>query len=70
MELEITGIRMIIDRAKGYYTDGAELIEQVLDVVRREAEACDCLQGFQVIHLFHDSWRIHLEVELGLVWAH
>lgn len=34
--------------AKGYYTDGAELIEQVLEVIRKEAEGCDCLQGFQV----------------------
>ena len=32
------------------YTEGAELIDQVLDVVRREAEGCDCLQGFQITH--------------------
>ena len=31
--------------AKGHYTEGAELVDQVLDVVRREAEGCDCLQG-------------------------
>ena len=36
--------------AKGHYTEGAELIDSVLDVVRKEAEACDCLQGFQVSH--------------------
>jgi len=36
--------------AKGHYTEGAELIEQVLEVVRREAEAADCLQGFQISH--------------------
>lgn len=35
--------------AKGHYTEGAELIESVLDVIRKEAEAADCLQGFQVI---------------------
>jgi len=29
---------------------GAELVDSVLDVVRREAEACDCLQGFQLTH--------------------
>ena len=34
--------------AKGHYTEGAELIDSVLDVVRKEAESCDCLQGFQV----------------------
>src|SRR5438045_7367516 len=32
------------------YTEGAELIDQVLDVVRHEAEGCDCLQGFQITH--------------------
>jgi len=36
--------------AKGHYTEGAELIEEILDVVRKEAESCDLLQGFQVCH--------------------
>ncbi|KAL3290029.1 hypothetical protein HHI36_023401 [Cryptolaemus montrouzieri] len=36
--------------AKGHYTDGAEICDTVLDVVRKEAEACDCLQGFQLTH--------------------
>ncbi|POI35866.1 hypothetical protein CIB84_000383 [Bambusicola thoracicus] len=36
--------------AKGHYTEGAELIENVMDVVRNECESCDCLQGFQLIH--------------------
>ena len=30
--------------AKGHYTEGAELVDSVLDVVRKEAEPCDCLQ--------------------------
>ena len=36
--------------AKGYLTQGAELVESVLDVIRRETEKCDCLQGFQLTH--------------------
>ncbi|KAK8778387.1 hypothetical protein V5799_020273 [Amblyomma americanum] len=36
--------------AKGHYTEGAELVDSVLDVVRKEAESCDCLQGFQLTH--------------------
>nr|UXY86799.1 tubulin beta subunit [Cryptomonas paramecium] len=36
--------------AKGYYTEGAELIDNVIEVVRKEVENCDCLQGFQVAH--------------------
>lgn len=36
--------------AKGHYTEGAELVDQSLDVLRREAESCDVLQGFQVTH--------------------
>ncbi|KAI3861383.1 hypothetical protein MKW98_000335 [Papaver atlanticum] len=36
--------------AKGHYTEGAELNDSVLDVVRKEAENCVCLQGFQVCH--------------------
>ena len=29
---------------------GAELVDEVLDITRREAEICDCLQGFQLTH--------------------
>ncbi|GBE88546.1 Tubulin beta-2 chain [Sparassis crispa] len=36
--------------AKGFYTEGAELVESILDIVRRQSEACDSLQGFQMIH--------------------
>lgn len=36
--------------AKGYYTEGAELVESIMDVVRKEAESTDCLQGFQLAH--------------------
>jgi tubulin beta len=39
--------------AKGHYTEGAELIDSVLDVVRKEAESCDCLQG--IIKFPHQS---------------
>lgn len=33
-----------------HYTEGAELVDSVLDVVRKEAEGCDQLQGFQITH--------------------
>ncbi|KAJ3308015.1 hypothetical protein HDU76_004186 [Blyttiomyces sp. JEL0837] len=36
--------------AKGFYTEGAELVDTVMDIVRREAESTDCLQGFQITH--------------------
>ncbi|KIM39353.1 hypothetical protein M413DRAFT_447286 [Hebeloma cylindrosporum] len=36
--------------AKGYYTEGAELVDSILDIVRRQAESCNALQGFQVLH--------------------
>ncbi|CAB3246532.1 unnamed protein product [Arctia plantaginis] len=36
--------------AKGHYTEGAELVDAVMDVLRKEAEGCDCLQGFQLTH--------------------
>merc|ERR1712061_605259 len=39
--------------AKGHYTEGAELVDSVLDVVRKEAEGCDCLQGFQLTLSVH-----------------
>ncbi|KZP22673.1 tubulin-domain-containing protein [Athelia psychrophila] len=36
--------------AKGFYTEGAEIAESIIDVVSRQAEACDSLQGFQLLH--------------------
>jgi tubulin beta len=36
--------------AKGHYTERAELVDSVLDVVRQEAESRDCLQGFLLTH--------------------
>merc|ERR1711972_170275 len=36
--------------AKGHYTEGAELVESVLDRVRLEVEQCDAPQGFQIFH--------------------
>ncbi|KAJ2159766.1 Tubulin beta-4 chain [Coemansia sp. RSA 552] len=36
--------------AKGFYTEGAELLDAVLDTVRRDVEACDLLSGFQLCH--------------------
>merc|ERR1711964_180969 len=36
--------------AKGHYTEGAEIIEEVMDVLRKEVENCDCPQGFQICH--------------------
>lgn len=32
--------------AKGYYTEGSELIEPILDQARKQAEACEALLGF------------------------
>ncbi|KAA6394313.1 MAG: putative Tubulin beta-1 chain [Streblomastix strix] len=36
--------------AKGHYNEGAELIDSILDVVRKVAEGSNCLQGFQFSH--------------------
>ncbi|VVD02951.1 unnamed protein product, partial [Leptidea sinapis] len=36
--------------AKGHYTEGAELVDSVMDVIRKEGEGCDSLQGFQLAH--------------------
>lgn len=38
--------------ARGHYTVGKELIDQVLDKVRRVADNCVGLQGFLVFHSF------------------
>ena len=35
---------------KGHYSEGSEVVEQVMEAVRREAEQCDLLQGFQLCH--------------------
>ena len=42
--------------AKGHYTEGAELVDALLDVTRKETELCDCLQVCDhclVAHVHH-----------------
>ncbi|KAL3307350.1 Tubulin beta-2 chain, partial [Cichlidogyrus casuarinus] len=34
--------------AKGHYTEGAELVDSVMEVIRKEVEDCDLPQGFQL----------------------
>jgi len=36
--------------AKGHYTEGAEIVEDVIDIIRKESEKGDCVQGFQLFH--------------------
>ncbi|XP_018576087.1 tubulin beta-2 chain-like [Anoplophora glabripennis] len=36
--------------AKGHYTEGAEILDSVLEVMRKQVESCDCFQGFQLTH--------------------
>ncbi len=36
--------------AKGHYREGAELLDSVLDAIRREVESCESLQGFVLFH--------------------
>ncbi|XP_039272068.2 tubulin beta chain-like [Styela clava] len=36
--------------AKGFYTEGAEILDDIMEVIRRETESCDCFEGFQVCH--------------------
>ena len=35
---------------QGFYTEGAELVDSILEIVRRQTESCDALQGFQMLH--------------------
>ena len=37
--------------AKRHCIEGAELINSVLDVVKKETEGCDCLQSFPIVPL-------------------
>ncbi|VVC99047.1 unnamed protein product [Leptidea sinapis] len=48
--------------AKGHYTEGAELVEAVMDVVRKEAEPCDCLQD-TVVEPYNATLSVHQLVE-------
>jgi len=36
--------------AKGHYTEGAELVDNVMDATRKATEDCDAPQGFQIFH--------------------
>ncbi|XP_046673410.1 tubulin beta-1 chain-like isoform X2 [Homalodisca vitripennis] len=50
--------------AKGHYTEGAELADTTLDLIRQEAEACDCLQvSDTVVEPYNATLSIHYLVE-------
>lgn len=36
--------------AKAFHTEGPDLADRVLEIVRKEVDACDCLQGVQFCH--------------------
>lgn len=36
--------------AKGHYSEGTDICDAVLEMVRKETESCDALQGFQLTH--------------------
>lgn len=35
---------------KGHYTIGPEIIDSILNIIRKETEKCSSLQGFQIMH--------------------
>lgn len=41
--------------AKGHYTEGAELANETLDLIRKEAEGCDLIQGEKKTSFFRVS---------------
>ena len=56
--------------AKGYYTDGVELVDSVIDVVRKEAETCDALQVMilmimMMVMMVMVMIRVMMKVSLG-----
>eukprot|EP01064_Diplonema_japonicum_P010826 TRINITY_DN1805_c0_g2_i1.p1 TRINITY_DN1805_c0_g2~~TRINITY_DN1805_c0_g2_i1.p1 ORF type:complete len:432 (+),score=75.07 TRINITY_DN1805_c0_g2_i1:61-1356(+) len=36
--------------AKGYYSEGADMLDPTMDTIRKEIERCEGLQGFQLSH--------------------
>jgi len=38
--------------ARGYYTIGKEIIDEVVESVRKQVETCECIQSFFVFHSF------------------
>ena len=36
--------------ARGYLTDGTEIIDETLDQIRKQVELCESLQAFQLMH--------------------
>merc|ERR1711975_73825 len=50
-DLQLERINVYFNEATGgRYVPRAVLMDPVLDVVRKESESCDCLQGFQITH--------------------
>ena len=35
---------------EGHYTEGAEIFDEIVDVIKKEADSCDCPQEIQITH--------------------
>jgi len=46
----VVGVSPAGNWAKGFYTEGYEMMDEVMDAIRLETEKADHLQGFQLIH--------------------
>ena len=51
---------------QGHYTEGAAIIDQVVDMIRNEAGLCDCPQGFEIAHSLGDSTGSGLDTLLSI----
>lgn len=52
--------------AKGHYTEGAELVDSVLDVVRKECENCDCLQVCHFQQIWISLRQLYISSHTGI----
>jgi tubulin beta len=48
--IDIDGFGASDNWGNGYYVENAQLIDDVLSIIRKETELCDCFQGFQLTH--------------------
>ena len=54
--------------ARGHYTVGKELVDQVLDRIRRLSDMCSGLQGFLIFHSFGKLQFEDLIIIMVLFW--
>jgi hypothetical protein len=62
LDYDVVFLSIANNYARGHYTIGKEIVDLVLDRIRKLADQCTGLQGFLIFHSFGGMFNIVLNI--------